>query len=374
MIINFNNNNSVSFISHIQKLINFNFRIMPGKNTIMQISDNILEHAFKKIKSISIKAAVFKKIINTVFNSFYILGLLISFSACSPSSTNNVEPPASPAKSAVSDVSFNFDTKTVKLNSGYEMPVIGLGTYSLKDDICVNSVSAALKNGYKLIDTAYIYHNEESVGKGIRESGVPREEIFITTKLYMNQYADAENAINEALKKLDVDYIDLILLHHPGAHDIEAYKAMEKAVSEGKIRSIGLSNYYIDELEDFLPQITIMPALIQNEIHPYYQENEVIKYMLEKGIVMEAWYPLGGRGHTAELFNNETIAEIAKVHNKSSAQIILRWHLQKGVVAIPGSSNPEHIKENMNIFDFELTAEDMKKINSLDRNEKHDWY
>ena len=374
MIINFNNNNSVSFISHIQKLINFNFRIMPGKNTIMQISDNILEHAFKKIKSISIKAAVFNKIINTVFNSFCILGLLISFSACSPSSTNNVELPASPAKSAVSDVSFNFDTKTVKLNSGYEMPVIGLGTYSLKDDICVNSVSAALKNGYRLIDTAYIYHNEESVGKGIRESGVPREEIFITTKLYMNQYADAENAINEALKKLDVDYIDLMLLHHPGAHDIEAYKAMEKAVSEGKIRSIGLSNYYIDELEDFLPQITIMPALIQNEIHPYYQENEVIKYMLEKGIVMEAWYPLGGRGHTAELFNNETIAEIAKVHNKSSAQIILRWHLQKGVVAIPGSSNPEHIKENMNIFDFELTAEDMKKINSLDRNEKHDWY
>ena len=374
MIINFNNNNSVSFISHIQKLINFNFRIMPGKNTIMQISDNILEYAFKKFKSIDIKAAVFSKIINTVFNSFCILGLLISFSACSPSSTNNVELPASPAKSAVSDISFNFDTKTVKLNSGYEMPVIGLGTYSLKDDICVNSVSAALQNGYRLIDTAYIYHNEESVGKGIRESGVPREEIFITTKLYMNQYADAENAINEALKKLDVDYIDLMLLHHPGAHDIEAYKAMEKAVSEGKIRSIGLSNYYIDELEDFLPQITIMPALIQNEIHPYYQENEVIKYMLEKGIVMEAWYPLGGRGHTAELFNNETIAEIAKVHNKSSAQIILRWHLQKGVVAIPGSSNPEHIKENMNIFDFELTAEDMKKINSLDRNEKHDWY
>lgn len=374
MIINFNNNNSVSFISYIQKLINFNFRIMPGKNTTMQISDNILEHAFKKIKSIGIKASVFSKIINTVFNSFCILSLLISISACSPSSTNNVELPASPAKSAVSDVSFNFDTKTVKLNSGYEMPVIGLGTYSLKDDICVNSMSAALQNGYRLIDTAYIYHNEESVGKGIRESGVPREEIFITTKLYMNQYADAENAINEALKKLDVDYIDLMLLHHPGAHDIEAYKAMEKAVSEGKIRSIGLSNYYIDELEDFLPQITIMPALIQNEIHPYYQENEVIKYMLEKGIVMEAWYPLGGRGHTAELFNNETIAEIAKVHNKSSAQIILRWHLQKGVVAIPGSSNPEHIKENMNIFDFELTAEDMKKINSLDRNEKHDWY
>lgn len=269
---------------------------------------------------------------------------------------------------------FDFETKTVTLNSGYEMPIVGLGTYSLQDDVCVNSVTAALQAGGRLIDTAYMYHNEESVGQGVRASGVPREEVFITTKLYPNQFADAEKAIDEALAKLDVTYIDLMLLHHPGAHDVEAYRAMEKAVAEGKIRSIGLSNWYVEELEAFLPQITIMPAVVQNEIHPYYQENDVIPYIQEKGIVVEGWYPLGGRGHTAELLNNETILAIAQAHGKSSAQVILRWNLQKGVVVIPGSSNPEHIKENLDIFDFTLTDDEMARINGLDRGEKHDWY
>lgn len=269
---------------------------------------------------------------------------------------------------------FDFQNRSVTLNSGYEMPIVGLGTYSLLDDVCVNSVSEALKAGVRLIDTAYIYHNEESVGQGIRESGILREEIFITTKLYPNQFANAEEAINEALEKLDVEYIDLMLLHHPGDYDTEAYKSMENAVQNGKIRSIGLSNWYVEELEEFLPQITIMPAVVQNEIHPYYQENDVIPYIQQKGIVVEGWYPLGGRGHTAELLNNEVISNIAKAHNKSSAQVILRWNLQKGVVVIPGSSNPEHIKENIDIFDFTLTDEEMTKINSLDRNEKHDWY
>lgn len=269
---------------------------------------------------------------------------------------------------------FDFQNRSVTLNSGYEMPIVGLGTYSLLDDVCVNSVSEALKAGVRLIDTAYMYHNEESVGQGIQESGIPREEIFITTKLYPNQFANAEEAINEALEKLDVEYIDLMLLHHPGDYDTEAYKAMENAVQKGKIRSIGLSNWYVEELEEFLPQITVMPAVVQNEIHPYYQENDVIPYIQQKGIVVEGWYPLGGRGHTAELLNNEVISDIAKAHNKSSAQVILRWNLQKGVVVIPGSSNPEHIKENIDIFDFTLTDEEMAKINSLDRNEKHDWY
>lgn len=269
---------------------------------------------------------------------------------------------------------FDFETKTVTLNSGYEMPIVGLGTYSLQDDVCVNSVTAALQAGGRLIDTAYMYHNEESVGQGVRASGVPREEVFITTKLYPNQFADAEKAIDEALAKLDVTYIDLMLLHHPGAHDVEAYRAMEKAVAEGKIRSIGLSNWYVEELEAFLPQITIMPAVVQNEIHPYYQEKDVIPYIQEKGIVVEGWYPLGGRGHTAELLNNETILAIAQAHGKSSAQVILRWNLQKGVVVIPGSSNPEHIKENLDIFDFTLTDDEMARINGLDRGEKHDWY
>ncbi|MGF7144500.1 diketogulonate reductase-like aldo/keto reductase/flavodoxin [Anaerotaenia torta] len=268
----------------------------------------------------------------------------------------------------------NGKAPTVLLNSGYEMPVAGIGTYSLTGDECVKSIAAALESGVRLIDTAYMYHNEAEVGKAIRQSDVPREEIFVTTKLYPNQFDHAAEAIDEALEKLDVGYIDLMLLHHPGERDAEAYKAMEQAVQDGKIRSIGLSNWYIEEMEEFLPQISIVPALVQNEIHPYYQENDVIPYMHEKGIVMEGWYPLGGRGYTKELLSDETIAAIAQAHGKSAAQVILRWNLQKGVVVIPGSSNPDHILENISLFDFELTEDEMKQINSLDRGEKHDWY
>ncbi|WP_418746703.1 aldo/keto reductase [Frisingicoccus sp.] len=272
------------------------------------------------------------------------------------------------------DISFNFETKTVLLNSGYEMPIYGIGTYSLTGDTCVESVTAALDSGVRLIDTAYMYHNEESVGEAVRNSGIPREDIFVITKLYPNQFADPEAAIEEALDKLDIEYIDMMLLHHPGDGDVEAYLAMEKAVAEGKIHSLGLSNWYVEELEEFLPQVNITPALVQNEIHPYYQENDVIPYIHSLGIVVQGWYPLGGRGHTAELLGNEVISEIAAAHGKSSAQVILRWNLQEGVVVIPGSSNPDHIQENTELFDFELTQEEMERINALDRGEKHDWY
>lgn len=269
---------------------------------------------------------------------------------------------------------FDFEKKTVTLNSGYEMPLNGLGTYSLEDETCVSSVSEALTRGVRLIDTAYMYHNEEEVGRAVRDSGISRGEIFVITKLYPNQFEEPEMAIDEALEKLDIEYIDMMLLHHPGTNDVKAYKAMEKEVDEGKIRSIGLSNWYVEELEEFLPQVNITPALVQNEIHPYYQENDVIPYIQNLGIVVQGWYPLGGRGHTAELLGDETIAAIAKAHGKSSAQVILRWNLQKGVVVIPGSSNPAHIQENTELYDFELTDEEMEKINALDRNEKHDWY
>ncbi len=166
----------------------------------------------------------------------------------------------------------------------------------------------------------------------------------------------------------------MMLLHHPGKDDVKAYLSIEKAVADGKIRSIGLSNWYIKELQEFLPQVNITPSLVQNEIHPYYQENDVIAYIQSLGIVVQGWYPLGGRGYTSELLNNKVISEIAEAHGKSSAQVILRWNLQKGVVVIPGSSNPAHIQENTELFDFELTEEEMQKINALDRNEKHDWY
>lgn len=267
---------------------------------------------------------------------------------------------------------FNFNTKTVTLNNGYEIPLNGIGTYSLLNEVCYNSVLYALQNGVRLIDTAYIYRNEEEVARAVRDSKIDRKDVFVITKLYPNQYNDAENAINEALKKLG--YIDMMLLHHPGNNDVEAYKAIEKAVKEGKIKSIGLSNWYIKELKEFLPKINIMPALVQNEIHPYYQDTEVVEYIQSLGIAIQAWYPLGGRGHQRELLNDSVLKEIAKKHNKSVAQIILRWHLQRGVIVIPGSSNRAHIIENTELYDFELSDDEMRRISKLNRNEKHDWY
>lgn len=266
----------------------------------------------------------------------------------------------------------------VVLNSGYEMPVLGLGTYSLLDDEGMDSVYTAIKSGYRLIDTAYMYHNEKEVGEGVRkaidEGIVTRDEIFITTKIYPSQYTDPESAIEAALDALNLEYIDLMLLHHPGTDDVKTYLSMEKYVESGKIHSIGLSNYYIEELEEFLPKVNITPALVQNEIHPYYQENDVVPYIQDKEIVVEGWYPLGGRGYQTELLSDPVLAKIAEKHGKSVAQVILRWNVQRNVIAIPGSSNPKHIQENIEIFDFELTEEEMKEIEALDRNEKHDWY
>lgn len=269
---------------------------------------------------------------------------------------------------------FDFETQRVQLNSGYDMPIVGLGTYALEDEECIGSVTALLESGGRLIDTASYYGTEESVGEAIRQSGVPREEIFVTTKLYPSEFSNAEQAIDECLSSLDIGYIDLLLLHHPGTGDVEAYHALEQAVADGKARSIGLSNWYIEELEDFLPKVNIMPAVVQNEIHPYYQENEVIPYIQNLGIVVEGWFPFGGRGHTRELFEDEVIASIAQAHDVTPAQVILRWNLQKGVVVIPGSGNPDHVRENMDVFGFELTEEEMSQINGLDRGEKHEWY
>lgn len=274
---------------------------------------------------------------------------------------------------------FNFQTKTVKLNSGYEMPLNGLGTYSLHGQTCINSVKAALQNGVRLIDTASAYGNEAEVGQAIREAieeyGIKREEIFVTTKIYPgSEMENPEQAIQACIDRLNVGYIDLMLLHHPDKNDVKAYKAMEQFSKEGKIHSIGLSNWYIKELDEFLPQVDTVPALVQNEIHPFYQENDVIPYIQNLGIVTEGWYPFGGRGHTADILGNDVISEIAKKHGVSAAQVILRWNLQKGVVVIPGSSNPDHIKENTQLYHFELSGSEIEQINALDRNEKHDWY
>lgn len=262
------------------------------------------------------------------------------------------------------------------LNNGYEMPVVGLGTYSLHGRTCTNAVCTAIESGYRMIDTASFYGNEKEVGEGIRVSGISRKDIFVITKLYPNQYSHADRAIDEALRKLDIGYIDLMLLHHPGANEVTAYREIEKVIETGKIRSAGISCYYIRETDAFLKKVSTPPVLIQNEIHPYYQDVDVVCHIqsLPQKIAVQSWYPLGGRGHTGPILHNKVIREIAERHEKSPAQVILRWDLQNGVSVIPGSSDPGHIRENISIFDFELTAEEMREIAGINRNEKHDWY
>ena len=272
---------------------------------------------------------------------------------------------------------FDFEKQTVLLNSGYEMPIIGLGTWTLSDDEAENSVYHALKSGMRLIDTARYYGNEVGVGRGLQkaidEGIVTREDVFITSKIYGGNYERAGGIIDDALKDLNVDYIDLMLIHQPGYDDEGVYKAMEDAVRVGKLRSIGISNYYTKEqVDEVLSFATIVPAVIQNENHLYYQNTELQEYARQYGIVIESWYPFGGRGHTSEHFGNEVIKELAEKYGKSSAQIILRWQLQAGFIAIPGSSNPDHIAENYDIFDFELSEEDMQRIRELDQHERYE--
>ena len=283
----------------------------------------------------------------------------------------------------IDSITFNDSTNllapTVMLNNGMSLPTLGIGTYSLQGDVCFNSVYTALKNGYRLIDTAYMYGNEEEVGRAVRQAiaeGIcKREDITVITKLYPGeQFANPEPAIELALRKLSIGYIDIMLLHHPGTDDVKAYKAMERYHVQGKIRALGLSCFYVKELTDFLPQISIKPVLVQNEIHPYYQDTEVVDFIHLLGIAVQAWYPLGGRGHQSELLNDPVLVRIAQSHQRSVVQVMLRWHYQRHVVAIPGSSNPDHIKENISIFDFALTDGEMAEIAALNRNEKHDWY
>lgn len=272
---------------------------------------------------------------------------------------------------------FNLKEKAVKFNNGRTMPVLGLGTYSLHGQTCIRAVRAALDCGVRLIDTASMYGNEREVGMAVRDAvknGLSRNEIFVTTKIYPTQFGDPQKAIEESLAKLDLGYVDLLLLHHPGNGDVAAYRALEKAVEEGAVRSIGLSNWYIKELTEFLPQVDVVPALVQNEIHPFYQDRDVVPFIQGKGIVVQAWFPFGGRGWTKSVLGHPEIVKIAKAHGKTAAQVVLRWNLQRNVSAIPGSSNPAHIKENTESFNFELSDSDMKAIAALDRHEKHEWY
>ena len=271
---------------------------------------------------------------------------------------------------------FDLQKGTVMLNSGYKMPVLGIGCFMLSQQQAENSVYWALRDGYRLIDTARIYGNEQGVGRGIRraidEGFVTREEIFVTTKMWTSDFGNGDAAVDASLDRLGLDYIDLMILHHSQPYnDVQAYQAMERAVAAGKLRSIGLSNYY--EPADFdrlVNATTVKPAVLQNETHPYHQSKEMQSHIDQYGTVLESWFPLGGRGNTQTLFNDSTIRTIAEAHGKTSAQIILRWHLQAGNIAIPGSSNEAHIQENCEIFDFALTDEEMQMMTALDKNQR----
>ena len=260
--------------------------------------------------------------------------------------------------------------KYVTLNNGIKMPILGFGVFQIDDmKECEEAVYNALKAGYRLIDTAAAYRNEEAVGRAIKRSGIPREEIFVTTKLWVNDvnYEKAKLAFEASLKKLDLEYIDLYLIHQPFNDVYGAWRAMTELYKEGKIKAIGVSNFYSDRLVDFILNNEIVPAVNQVETHPFNQQVKANEIMKEYGVQIESWGPFaeGKNG----IFANEILSEIGKKYNKSVAQVILRWLIQRDVVVIPKSVRKERIEENFNVFDFELNTEDMNKIAELDKKE-----
>jgi diketogulonate reductase-like aldo/keto reductase len=291
------------------------------------------------------------------------------FFGCSTSDKAIVSPASTDGFAASDNAGYTFDLERgkVTLNNGIEMPILGIGTFTLTPEQTEESVYNALTTGFRLIDTANVYMNERAVGRGIKRAGVPREEIFVTTKLWPSDYEDVDRAINDTLARLNLEYIDLLLLHQAFGNYVEAYQAMETAVREGKVRSIGLSNFYEEKFDDIMRVATIPPAVLQIELNPYNHQSEMREYVKPYGTALNAWFPLGGRSPLQQsLFDNETIVEIAKAHEKTAAQVILRWHLQIGNIAIPGSSNAAHIRENFDIFGFALTAEEMQRLRALD--------
>ena len=256
----------------------------------------------------------------------------------------------------------------ITLNDGNKIPQFGLGVFQISgDEKTKEACLEAFKLGYRHVDTAHAYQNERGVGQAVKESGLPREEIWITTKLWPSEYGEGktEKAINKMLERLQTDYIDLLLLHQQFGDYLGAWKDMEKAVAEGKVKSIGLSNFESERLEEVLAAATIKPSVLQVECHPYYQQNDLKKRIAPFNTVIESWYPLG-HGDAA-LIEEPVFTKLAEKYGKTNAQIILRWHIQEGIIVFPKSSNPVHIKENIDIFDFELTEEEMNEIRQLDK-------
>ena len=252
------------------------------------------------------------------------------------------------------------------LNNGVKMPMAGIGTFLLTPDEAEASCLSALKDGCRLIDTANAYCNEKAVGRAIKKSGVPRDEIFLETKLWPSFY-EQPDAVDRTLERLGTGYIDLLLIHQRAGNFIEGYRQMERAYKDGKVRAIGLSNFVgHDEIEEILSLCEVKPTVLQTELHPYHQAPELKAFLREKEIVPQAWYPLG-HGDRA-LLDEPVFAALGKKYGKSAVQIILRWHIQSGSIVIPGSKSPEHIKSNFALFDFALTDGEMAEIAALDKN------
>lgn len=257
----------------------------------------------------------------------------------------------------------------VTLSNGIQMPQLGYGVYQVTQEECERCVLDALEVGYRSIDTAQSYFNEEQVGNAIRKSGVPREEIFLTTKVWLEHYGEeaAYASVLESMRKLQTDYLDLCLLHQPFGDAYGAWRALERLYEEGKIRAIGISNFYADRMVEFANFNRIQPMVNQVECHPLNQQKAAMEWMRKYQVQPEAWAPFGeGRG---DLFENETLQEIGAKYGKSTAQVMLRWNLQRGVVVIPKSTHRERMAENFHVFDFTLNDEDMARIAALDRAE-----
>ena len=254
------------------------------------------------------------------------------------------------------------------LNNGIECPVIGIGTFMLSPADAENSVREALKMGYSLVDTANAYVNERAVGRGIRKSGAAREDVFLSTKLWPSEYEN-ENAVDETLERLGVDYVDLLYIHQPAGNWLAGYRQLEKAYKEGKSRSIGISNFEGKYLEELETKWEVIPQFIQVEAHPYFTQKELRKTLDKYDIRLMSWYPLGHGDKS--LINEPVFAELGEKYGKTSAQVILRWHTQMGFAVIPGSRNVDHIRDNLNILDFELADEEMKEIEKLDKEQRY---
>ncbi|MGG7100133.1 aldo/keto reductase [Rhodococcus sp. 24CO] len=265
---------------------------------------------------------------------------------------------------------------TITLNNGVEMPALGLGVFQTPPDVTVSAVESALRIGYRHIDTAAAYFNEREVGEGIKRSDVNSDEVFIETKVWISDYGfdTTLHAFDKATGKLGVDQLDLLILHQPLSNQfdlaLDAYRALEKLLADGKVRAIGVSNFMPEHLDRLLAETTVVPAVNQIELHPYFQQKELQRLHAEHGIVTQAWSPIGGitsyGGGEKSTFDDPTLLDIAAQHGKSAAQVMLRWHLQQGRSAIPKSTKPTRIAENFDVFDFDLTSDQLAAIDALD--------